>query len=151
MGHLDYVITGTGRSGTGFMFKLFWNNGFHCGHESVLVSPGNYASDIEKTVLNAESSWLVAPHLKELKEAQPNVRIIHLIRTPISVIKSFIDIGHDTSGIWRQRNLDIVPFIPIKDSDNDVDIFSQYYISWYNYIKPYADIVLNIDNFDYDS
>ena len=76
-----YIITGCGRSGTGFLSKLFNDNGIKCGHESY------YTVNNRGQLYEAESSWLATPHINEFKDK----KIIRLIRNPVSVIKSFLD------------------------------------------------------------
>jgi hypothetical protein len=40
--------------------------------------------------------------------------------------------------------------MPFVDTDDQFDVLSQYYISWYHYIEKHSEITLDIDNFDYD-
>lgn len=87
---LDVVVTGTGRSGTGFAAKWLTSIGIPCGHEAFFTYPGlEHALRILRTRhghLRAESSWEAAPHLDcaPLKDAL----LIHQVRHPKRVIES---------------------------------------------------------------
>jgi hypothetical protein len=146
---MKYLIVGTGRSGTGFMSKLLTMNGIGCGHERVLRGRHltDYAKAIASTPYEAESSWLPAPHLDDIKtNIAPDLHIIQITRHPIKVIKSFVEITTFTN----KKNKSFVPFIPYSARDSMFDVLIQYYISWYRYIEKHAEITLNIDDFDYD-
>ena len=147
---MKYLVVGTGRSGTGFMSKLLTMNGIPCGHEKVLKirhPDVDYAECIRSTPFEAESSWLAAPHLDDIKTSiAPELQIIQITRNPIKVIKSFTELTLNTSS----TNKSFVPYIPFSDSDSMFDVLIQYYISWYRFIEKHAEITLDIDNFDYD-
>lgn len=86
MKNLRCLIVGCGRSGTGFLSHAVSLSGTPCGHEDVFqVSGINDASPLE-----IECSWYAVPHLSKLSRA---TKILHLVRNPESVIKSFYRIG----------------------------------------------------------
>jgi len=104
--NLKYVVTGTGRCGTMFLANLLTSLGLPCWHEAIFTTEGlEKAKKIingdeepktslisENCILNeskkivADSSYMAAPFLEKL---DPNVKVIHLIRNPIKVVKSF--------------------------------------------------------------
>jgi len=90
--NLKYIITGSGRSGTGYMAQLLTLNGIPCGHEEVFnlsshAVPGN-------NELSADSSWLSVPYLKDYKDLQ----VYHVVRNPVKVIESWMN--KNDQGIW---------------------------------------------------
>jgi hypothetical protein len=140
MRKLEYLVVGTGRCGTAYMAQLLTSAGIPCGHESVfsantlieiknkLKEPENFklsecSLTQEKKWVNpkeiiADSSYLAAPYLRcgFLK----NTKIIHVVRHPIDVIKSFV-----FSGLYFEN------FVPEKS-----EIYQ-------DFIKKYAPKVYN--------
>lgn len=86
--NVKYVVTGTGRCGTGFMSKLLTSAGVPCGHEAIF-GPGG-PQDITDPTLEADASWLAAPYLRTIRDA---TTIVHLTRHPQHVIDSLMRIG----------------------------------------------------------
>ena len=91
---LQVLVVGTGRCGTGFLSHSLERSGFTCGHEAIF----NHW-DEEKvrqryiaSTLSAEASWAAAPFLGA-DWLDPAVKVIHLTRSPLEVIKSFHDIN----------------------------------------------------------
>ena len=83
------VVTGTGRSGTGFAAQWLTSAGLPCGHEaffSVLGWEGAQPQMRRRPELVAESSWLAVPWLDKppLREAL----LVHQVRHPRRVIES---------------------------------------------------------------
>jgi len=119
MVNFDFLITGCGRSGTGYMSKLLIKNGFNCGHE-------HHYGFGQKATFSSESSWLATPHINN----HLNSNIIRLIRNPINVIKSWVDLG-----VFRKKNeyvQYIINYIPDIDTKNKSEIINStiYYIYW---------------------
>jgi hypothetical protein len=148
---LQYLIVGTGRSGTGFMASLFNNNKLRCGHETILNEknhgPKQYLKAIKKTNLIAESSWMAVPFLHRIVKQYPNTKLIQITRNPIKIIKSFKEIGFYTrSSPW----LEIVKkYVTV---DNDIDSTIRYILKWYELIEKHENrLILNIDDLDYDA
>jgi len=75
---LDYLITGTGNSATGWAAQVLTSAGVPCGHEAVYSIDGVRAND----GLRADSSWLAAPHLPCAETT------VHLVRDPLPCIRS---------------------------------------------------------------
>jgi hypothetical protein len=91
---LQVLVVGTGRCGTGFLAHSLEQSGFTCGHEAIFnhwdeekVRQRYLASS-----LTAEASWAAAPFLGA-DWLDPAVKVIHLTRNPMEVIKSFHDIN----------------------------------------------------------
>ena len=64
---LRVVVTGTGRSGTGFAARWLTSAGIPCGHEAFFSHRGYDKAlvrlDLKYPELAAESSWMAAPYL----------------------------------------------------------------------------------------
>lgn len=86
---LQYLIVGTPRSGTGFMSQAFTAAGLPCGHEKAFT----LGRDRRCVASVVESSWLSVPFLEEVKRLKPDVKIIHVIRNPMSTYRSLIRLG----------------------------------------------------------
>lgn len=85
---LDFLITGTGRCGTGFMAKSFCSAGLRCGHERIFEFQRVRTELVEQAGFVADSSWPAAPNVNH--PVAQRALIIHLVRHPISVIRSLL-------------------------------------------------------------
>lgn len=108
---LEVLVTGVGRSGTGFMAKLLTMNGVECGHESVFGVNGvtrNGGLIWHPNDRPSESSWLAAPLVQDLYHnfgyVDENTKIIHVVRNPYKVVQS----------IWGIGTLDLTDENPIR-------------------------------------
>jgi hypothetical protein len=91
MSSLDFVITGTGRSGTGYLSRLLSTLDVPCGHEKIFHP--FLRDDVlgcSNNNLIGDSSWLAAPLLEQLSE---RTWVFHQVRHPIEVARSFLGIG----------------------------------------------------------
>ena len=105
---ISYIVIGTGRSGTGFMSKLLTNNGIKCGHVSIFGVPCDlniYKKKMYNTDLNADSSWLSVPFIDEITKLNDCIKFIHVVRDPIKVIKSFIELD-----LFNDNNFSSSPY-----------------------------------------
>jgi len=85
-----FLITGCGRSGTGYTARLLGDLGLACGHEAVFFPPQDGRWQFAWPVdLPGESSWLGAPFLKALPKG---TIVLHQVREPVAVIRSFLRI-----------------------------------------------------------
>jgi hypothetical protein len=88
---LAVVVTGTGRSGTGYAAQWLTSAGIPCGHETFFYFRGleGAATRLRRyPELVAEASWMAAPYLEcpQLKDAL----VVHQVRHPKSVIESCV-------------------------------------------------------------
>ena len=83
----NFVITGTGRSGTGYVSKLLGELGVNCGHESVFHP---VTKEVDFVDYQGDASWLAAPFVRSLAN---KVMVFHQVRNPIAVAQSFVGIG----------------------------------------------------------
>lgn len=75
----EFLITGCGRSGTGWAAALFTELGFSCSHE------GQFSLDAHGPLRGGESSWLAIPHLGSL---DPSTPVLRILRDPYEVVWS---------------------------------------------------------------
>ena len=83
---LRTIITGTGRCGTKWASEILRSVNIKCGHESVFNVSGFRRSLISE--YDADSSWMAAPFIDSLGDK--GIDVIHLLREPISTIRSFM-------------------------------------------------------------
>lgn len=99
-----FVVTGSGHSGTGWAARLFTQLGHECGHEQQ-YNPARCGP-----LTTADSSWLAVPHLADLPEGTP---VVHLVRHPLTVIKSFLRSGTyrrtDTACVYTRHTYRMLP------------------------------------------
>lgn len=128
-----FVITGCGRSGTGFYSNLMKENGINCGHESYISLRGPKSFNFV-----AESSWLAVPFLASIPD---NYYIIRTLRDPFKVIKSFyelsvfISLGSPYYKFIKSNLLGSIVDINLcleKKSRDSIELrnISNYYLEW---------------------
>ena len=88
---IQYIVTGTPRSGTGFTSQLLTSGGLKIGHEMFFGMPG--AGFYPRGAVG-DCSWLAVPYLRNY----PNAKKIHIVRNPLKTISSML----------HARNLDDV-------------------------------------------
>jgi hypothetical protein len=104
---LQYLVVGTGRSGTVYVAKLLTAAGFPCSHERIFTGgdPAEAARILEAGGKNsecsthfglefagppvAESSYMAVPFLEH--EALRHCSLIHVVRDPLKVLRSFLN------------------------------------------------------------
>lgn len=78
------LVTGMGRSGTGYMAALFTAAGLPCGHEALYDSPTATAPSWRG--VRAESSWYAVPWVSQLPT---DVHVVRLVRHPLHWLSSW--------------------------------------------------------------
>lgn len=78
------VITGTGRSGTGYMSRLITEATGHatCGHEGWFAELGDRTPG-----LDVDSSWLALPDIEAGTWSGP---VVHVVRNPVACVASLL-------------------------------------------------------------
>lgn len=84
------VVTGVGRSGTGYISQVLGRSGLPCGHETVFRA----LQRDEDLDFSADSSWFAPPRIGALnrrraKRNLPPVVVIHQVRHPLRWIRSW--------------------------------------------------------------
>ncbi|MCC6409289.1 MAG: hypothetical protein IT453_19175 [Planctomycetes bacterium] len=96
-----FLITGCGRSGTGYIATLLGELGIPCGHE-VVYQPDTCAERAPAWPegVRGESSWLAAPYLATLPEG---TLVLHQVREPVAVVRSFLRIRFfEGKSVWKR-------------------------------------------------
>lgn len=84
------VVTGTGRSGTGYCAELLRSCGVVCGHEAVFTPQAATAPDtVSWGGYEADCSWLAAPIL----DRAADVHVVLVTRHPVAVVRSWLELG----------------------------------------------------------
>jgi hypothetical protein len=91
---LRVIVTGCGRSGTNYLAEILNVAGLRCGHEKAFTVLGPR----EAPDLDAESSWYAAPYLGEV---DGSTKVLHVIRHPARVVRSFFRIGLCATDPWH--------------------------------------------------
>lgn len=131
MSALEFVVTGTGRSGTGYLSRLLNMLDVSCGHENVFHP--FLRDDIIEFSNNSfvgDSSWLAAPLLDQLSDS---AWVFHQVRHPIEVARSFIGIGffNNTPCSSHRPYLDFIRRHQSFDCIiNEVERFMFHWVYW---------------------
>ena len=81
-----FLITGCGRSGTGYTAQLLTALGLSCGHEMIFSLPAVLKGRVAwPETYPGDSSWLAVPYLAELPAG---TAILHQVRDPLAVVRS---------------------------------------------------------------
>jgi hypothetical protein len=134
---LEYLITGTGRCGTGYAARLLSSVGVPCGHEAIFRLDGleKAVARVEQFDLAAESSWLAAPWLKLLPD---QVRVAHLVRHPQHVIDSLLRMQFFDLSIpeYRPYTRFVYAHLPgLSDEPTPLAKAVSFYIRWNRLIE----------------
>lgn len=79
------MVTGSGRSGTGYTAALLSAAGIHCGHEALFQPRTRSVPDFG--TWDGDASWLAAPFLDRLPPGTP---VVHQVRDPVEVVTSWV-------------------------------------------------------------
>lgn len=128
----NFIITGVGRSGTGYISKLLRQLNITCGHENVF-RPETIKPDFSN--FEGDASWLAAPYIQKLPS---NTVVLHQIRHPVMVAKSFIGIGF----FDQNPTNDHAPYLKFLNQFSRFDMlqsreerFMFHWINWNKYIE----------------
>jgi len=149
---LDFLVTGTGRSGTVYMARLLSSVGVMCGHESVFKHDGLEAAwrrmsgempvqtsehtnsgdsvRFDPRQQRAESSYLAAPFASSVVTL--GTKVIHVVRDPIKVISStFYDANFFTAGTQRPFLNFVESWAPeVKKCSDNREKAMAYWLYW---------------------
>jgi hypothetical protein len=119
------LVTGCGRSGTGFAAKVFEAAGIPSSHE-IYFNPNHRQWPSEWS--GVESSWLAAPFIQQLPD---HVHVVHQVRHPLAVIRSFMGFEFFRPDLHSKYVTFAYRYAPaIQDWDEQIDKCMQYWISW---------------------
>lgn len=87
--HPRVLITGIGRSGTGYMSKLLTAAGLPCGHEKLYHERSEHPTAWLDA--QAEASWFAVPWIGyERTRHYPDLLAVHLVRNPMAWLSSWV-------------------------------------------------------------
>jgi len=162
---LRFVITGTGRCGTGYTAALFQAAGLQCGHEDVfkekpglwdkaaprsglvarLKEPlGRVKEEVRRrhTTLDGDASWMAVPRLERFK----GVRFLQL-RDPLKVVSSFTGTRFFSREPKVQNRFAAAHF---RVTGDDVRDAMRWWVEWNRLGAKGADLVYRIEDLDTD-
>lgn len=134
---MKLVVTGTGRSGTGWAAATLNSAGIFAGHERVFtpktVKPRTF---IDWYGYHADCSWLAVPRLPLM-----NVRAALIVRNPLDVVASMQHIGfgkgmHDNGHAEIATEYGMTP---------DLDGYLRFWLQWNQRAFPNAEAVFTFD------
>ena len=121
---LKYIITGTPRSGTGFMSQLMTSAGIPIGHEMFFGMPGH---GYYPTNAQGDSSWMAVPFIHNF-----DATVIHIVRNPIDNIASLIH--RETFNSEREKSSIYTFFktirLPSLSRFEGMDKYLAFYLDW---------------------
>lgn len=86
---MPLIVTGTGRSGTGYCAEVLRACGVRCGHESVFTpAVALDRQPIDWGDFEADCSWLAAPVLASAADAH----VVLVTRHPMAVVRSWLEL-----------------------------------------------------------
>lgn len=135
LGQPEFVVVGTGRCGTGYAARVLSEGGISCGHEEIYRLDGVHPS----RHLRGDASWLAAPLLAHFQGV-----VLHLVRNPISVVQSFLQLGFfraETHDIYKDYAARFFSF-----SEDEVDNAIRWYIEWNRRCETVADFRCQLED-----
>jgi len=131
---MKYLITGTGRCGTGYIAMVLRGAGVKCGHENVFGRTG-----IESARLwDADSSWYAAFYLDD--PILDGLTIVHLVRHPKEVIDSQLSMKNWTHPAYNGAET-LLPYLPsLAPCRTPLEMSARWYLEVNRLIEPHADI-----------
>lgn len=130
---MKLVITGTGRSGTGWCAATLNSAGVFTGHERVFYP---HKGLIDWQGYHADCSWLAVPYLPMM-----GVRAALVVREPLLVVSSMIHIGfglgdHANQHAQIARDAGMTP---------DPDGYLRFWVTWNTRALPAVEAVFTFD------
>lgn len=165
---LRFVVTGTGRSATGYASRLFTAAGLPCGHEdwfrfaaglrdvqamprtTVLAKIASPALRVReearrrRTGLVGESSWMAVPRLALFRG-----KVFLQLRHPLMVIRSFQGTEFFTN---PERNIAHYRFANahFRPTGNDLVDAMRWWIQWNMRAARHADVIYRVESLDFE-
>jgi tetratricopeptide (TPR) repeat protein len=131
---ISILVTGTGRSGTGYMAKLLTSADLPCGHEEIIRIFANKEISRDNVKIG-ESSWLAVPFLS--LSYFNETTIIHAVRNPLHTIQSLkrikLFIEKDLYYLYVERFLPELKTLPPNKA------LFYFFIEWTKMILKYED------------
>jgi hypothetical protein len=132
-----FVITGFGRSGTGYIADALRRTGVICGHEWVYKPEGPDWKDRW-----GDASWMAAPHLEHFDGPT-----IHLTRNPYKVAESLIGVKLFDRGHANQRFREYAyKHVPGLDQiDDPIEATVTFMDAWSTLLDTYTEFTIQLE------
>lgn len=108
--HRPFIVTGSGRCGTGYAAQLLSALGYHCGHEVAFdwqtIAANTWS--IPFALRGCDSSWLAMPLIARLPQ---DAVVLHQVRNPLKVVRSLMGIS-----FMSEENRRSDPYTRIADA-----------------------------------
>lgn len=150
---MKYLITGTGRCGTGYVAQVLNSTGdTKCTHERVFNAQGiEFARRriIERRNnphwgWEGESSWYAAMYLDD--PILDGITIVHLVRHPKEVIDSQLSMGNWTHPAYDGAKT-LLPYLPgLALCQSPLEMSAYWYVEWNRKVEPHADTFHRVED-----
>lgn len=137
LGSLSFVVTGTGRCGTGSAAAGLTLAGLPCGHEDVFTPAGPRS----RPELVGDCSWLAVPFLDAFEGL-----VVHLVRDPLATAQSFLDLGFFDPAVKNRYTSFARRHVPLSGRPLD-DAFN-WYLAWNTAAERSASVRYRLDEID---
>lgn len=155
---LDFVVTGTGRSGTGYAAALFTAAGLKCGHERWFHCLPGYTGgqrppswkDVARALkveihrrqldLRGDASWLAVPYLGDF-----GGQVFLQLRHPVRVVDSLASWQFFSDPDGRHRPYLRFASNHFEVSGDDILDAMRWWIAWNRYAEPHADVIYHLE------
>ena len=146
-----FLVTGTGRSGTGYFAELFRAHGINCGHQDVFRHDTVEAQSWDWRDYEGEASFEAVPALPQLR--REGVKIALVTRHPLDVISSWLSLGvfgdnfRSDYSLWHGAMTRSFPYFDgCLDVDDPVVAAAEYWCLWNNLAAKNADLVVRLED-----
>ena len=136
-----FIITGMGRSGTGYVSAVLRALGINAGHESIWnFGYPEIAADWGD--LDGEVGWIAGAHLENFDGP-----VVHVTRYPPDVINSRFTTGWYEHPFYRQIYDFVNKRIDLTRYERPIDQAMHHYLAWCELIDTHADLIVQLEKF----
>jgi len=140
----EVAIVGTGRSGTKYMSEMLTRSGYNCSHESYFTPKGPFLRNTQRSYkARADASWLAVPYLPD-----SNIMVIHIVRHPLRVIRSFFNMGFFKPGILRYKPFVTFARAHFEYTGDPMRDCLRWYVEWNERCEAITDRRLSLERLD---
>ena len=145
MAELEFIITGTGHCGSGYIAKLLTKLGIKTGHEEIFTV--NIAEN--KNNLRGDSSMAAAPRLADY----PDQVIVHQLRDPVKFIRSMYNAinlfqPNNQYGNWMRQQCPKAAQGLDDTGSPTLEWGAAYWLYWNKMIEPHQHHYFKVEDFD---
>jgi hypothetical protein len=134
----DFAITGTGRSGTGWISQVLTVLGIRTGHEE-WWNPFNHRTGS----LEGDASWCAAPYLEKY-----DGRVGLQIRDPLKVLGSLMNGQIFGPGSNKESPYFKAKAAHVDFTGNELEDAARYIVDWVGMVEPRADVTWQLETLD---